>query len=129
MAAQWNVRYSYVGFFHHQNSTIMQNLNASPAQTINERLPIHSYILKTIKAGKPFRLMRDRRPYRYQFVKEAALSYGLYRDNVRFASCQEHSFYTNGFVATVDLFGEFHQHSVTVFDIRIIKDAEGSDLC
>ena len=107
----------------------MQNLNVSPAQTINERLPIHSYILKTIKAGNPFRLMRDRRPYRYQFVKEAALSYGLYRDNVRFASCQEHSFSTNGFVATVDLFGEFHQHSVTVFDIRIIKDAEGGDLC
>ena len=116
-------------FFITKKFTIMQNLNVSPAQTINERLPIHSYILKTIKAGKPFRLMRDRRPYRYQFVKEAALSYGLYRDNVRFASCQEHSFYTNGFVSTVDLFGEFHQHSVTVFDIRIIKDAEGSDLC
>ena len=129
MAALYTTRYSYAGFFHYQKCTIMQNLNVSPAQTINERLPIHSYILKTIKAGKPFRLMRDRRPYRYQFVKEAALSYGLYRDNVRFASCQEHSFFTNGFVATVDLFGEFHQHSVTVFDIRIIKDAEGGDLC
>lgn len=98
----------------------------SPAQAINERLTSHQLIMKAIIGGRHFRLIGDRRPYRYWFVQDGAHSFSLMRDGHRIGCCSENHFYIHGFLATIDLLGEQQNHSVLVQNIRILKEEGGA---